>query len=165
MANALPNQLDSNVLGIDLGMARTGIAIWRNAVGLSLPLCVIEAKQFSDIFTQINALIQSHNISRLAIGIPIQPNGTVGDQAQFVYKFARFVCPKLEIPLYGVDERLTSKAVERTQFLAKMQSVTGHKARRGKGRKKKQVVDDLAAVLILDSFVNAPNSAEQLCDC
>jgi len=78
----------------------------------------------------------------VVVGIPRNMNGTYGPAAVEVRRFAQEIKKRLGLPLYEEDERLTTVAAERVLLEADLSR-----------RRRRQVVDQVAAVLILQSFL------------
>ena len=131
------------ILGLDVGDVRIGVAI-SDELGFSAhPLCTITRKNRRADMAVLCDLINTHGVEEVVIGLPLMLDGEIGVQAQKVEKFANRLKQMAHIPIHLWDERLTT--VEAAEILRET----------GKPRKKrKQVIDQVAAVLILDEYLS-----------
>lgn len=135
----------SRKLGIDYGTVRTGIAI-TDELGITAQGLETITTNGSDkiLLKRLEEIINEYDVDCLVLGNPINMDGTKGKRAEetelFLHKLkSRF--NKLEI--VQVDERLTSVEAHRTMNFLDINN-----------KKKKQVVDALAAVYILEGYIN-----------
>lgn len=127
-------------LGIDYGEKRIGLS-FGDELGLASPLpAALEATK-GERLLHIEKVIRERNVTDLVMGHPLNMDGTVGFKAKEVERFAEVLTKRFQLPLYLVDERLTSHEAE-----GRLKAM-GKKASRASG-----VVDSLAATLILQDF-------------
>lgn len=132
----------SIILGLDIGDARTGVAI-SDELGIAAhPLCTIRRKSRNAVIAELQGLVAAHKVERIVVGLPLQLNGEAGKQAQKVKKFAEKLEQQINLPIAFWDESFTT--VEASQILR------GTKKRR---KKRKQIIDQVAAVLILEGYL------------
>ena len=132
----------SIILGLDIGDARTGVAI-SDELGIAAhPLCTIQRRSRNAVLAELQELIATHKVEQIVVGLPLHLNGEVGRQAQKVKKFADKLEQLVNLPIVFWDESFTTS--EAAQILR------GTKKRR---KKRKQVIDQVAAVLILDAYL------------
>lgn len=130
------------ILGLDIGDARTGVAI-SDELGIAAhPLCTIRRKSRKAVLAELQELVIAHKVEQIVIGLPLHLNDTEGGQAQKVKKFAENLEQQVDLPIVFWDESFTT-------FEA-MQILKGTKKRR---KKRKQVIDQVAAVLILEGYL------------
>ena len=130
------------ILGLDIGDVRIGVAI-SDELGIAAhPLCTITRKNRKVDLAALNALIDAHGVDQIVIGLPLRLNGEMGIQAQKVKKFAAVLERTSNLPISFWDERFTT--VEAEQILRET------KKRR---KRRKRIIDQVAAVLILDSYL------------
>jgi putative holliday junction resolvase len=130
------------LLGIDHGLARIGVAV-SDAMGISAKeLRVIERKSKAEDFALLNDIAQKENVVAIVIGIPFNeaPEG-VHTQADTVRTWIENFKATTDLPIIEWDEQLTSQEAE---MIAKRI-----------GRKARDPVDDLAARVILQSYLDA----------
>jgi putative Holliday junction resolvase len=131
------------ILGLDVGDVRIGVAISDEIGFAAHPLCTITRKNRKTDMAAICDLINAHQVDAVVIGLPLMLSGEIGIQAEKVQKFANRLKQEARIPIHLWDERLTT--VEAEDILRDA----------GKPRKKRrQVIDQVAAVLILDEYLN-----------
>jgi putative holliday junction resolvase len=131
------------ILGLDIGDVRIGVAL-SDELGIAAhPLCTITRKNRKRDLDTLRHLIETHKVERVVVGLPLRLNGEFGIQAQKVQKFAHALKRSVDIPIDFWDERLTT--VEAEQILRNTKK---------RGKKRKKVIDQVAAVLILDEYLN-----------
>lgn len=134
-------------LGIDFGTVRLGLALSDPTGTLASPLPFLENNSPPQVIAALAALIQTHQISRLIVGLPRNMDGTYGPSAQKVKDFISHLQKHISLPLACVDERLTT--AQASKQLAGMGL---------NQRQLRQKVDSSAACLILQQYLdlNAP---------
>ena len=136
------------ILGLDIGDARTGVAI-SDELGIAAhPLCTIQRKSRKALLGELQELIAVHKVEQIVIGLPLQLDGETGVQARKVKRFAEKLEQHVNLPIIFWDESFTT--FEATQILQ------GTKKRR---KKRKQVIDQVAAVLILEGYLEELRNA------
>lgn len=132
------------VLGLDVGDRRIGIAL-SDSLGLTAqPLTVVERQRMPADVEVVRALVERHAVEQVVVGLPLTLRGTTGPQAEKVTAFADALRRRLAVPVRLIDERLTTVQGERALL------ATG-----ASRRKRKQVIDQVAAQLILQQFLDA----------
>lgn len=132
-----------NLLGIDWGEKRIGLA-YADELGLAYPLPAAIARSQKMRLQQIEQQIKERNIDVLVVGYPINMNGTVGFKAQQVDGFIKLLEGRFRLPVYRMDERLSSHAVEQ-----------GLRAQKKQVDRRSGEIDSLAASMILQDYVEA----------
>lgn len=129
-------------LCIDLGDKRTGLAVCDNNETIASPVGVIEGG--GNLYNEITRAVEQYQAQALVFGLPLNMNGSEGNRATIVRKFAAELSEKINLPVFFQDERLSSYSA------AKRLSQTGltHK-------KKKNRIDAVAAAEILKEFIAA----------
>ncbi|TWF80995.1 putative Holliday junction resolvase [Pseudonocardia hierapolitana] len=132
-------------LGIDVGAVRVGVAICDPGGVLATPLVTVprDAAGGSDL-RAIAALVAEHEAVGVVVGLPRTLTGREGPAAEAARAFADALAGVLDVPVELSDERLTT--VVATQQL---------RERGVKGRKQRAVVDQAAAVAILQGWLDA----------
>ena len=132
----------SIIFGLDIGDARTGVAI-SDELGIAAhPLCTIHRKSRKAVLAELQELVTAHKVERIVVGLPLQLDGETGTQARKVKRFAERLAQQVNLPIVFWDESFTT--FEAAQILR------GTKKRR---KKRKQVIDQVAAVLILEGYL------------
>lgn len=96
-----------NVLALDLGKKRTGVAFYDDATGIPLPLDALVTENEEDLLQCVRALARERHIEHLVIGLPLLPSGLEGAQARWV----RSVSERLkggDFRIHLLDERYTT---------------------------------------------------------
>ena len=130
------------ILAIDLGEKRIGLAI-SDALGITAQgLPTIQIKNEQEICPKIIEIIKERNVGRVVIGLPKNMNGTLGPQAKKAEKCAQKLRQLSNLPVDFEDERLSTARAEQVLLEADTSRA-----------KRKKVVDKLAAVIILQSYL------------
>jgi putative Holliday junction resolvase len=132
-------------LGIDPGTVRTGLAVSDDEVCVAVPLRTVEHKTIGQAVRQVAAIVAQEEIGEIVIGLPLALSGREGEAARKVRRFARELTALVGagVPVVMWDERLSSAAAERA---LREQGV--------KGDAKRRVVDQAAATLLLQSYLD-----------
>ena len=130
------------ILAVDLGDARTGLAACDRTEFLASPIGVIQDRNFDSIVKKTAAAVEEYGIGQVVVGYPKNMNGTTGERAQKCEKFARALQMLVSVPVILWDERSTT--VEAHNYL----NVTDTR-----GKKRKEVIDAVAATIILESYM------------
>ena len=132
------------ILGLDVGERRIGVAL-SDALGLTAQgLAVLQRRSLQPDLDAICALVERHGVDTIVVGLPLTLRGEHGPQAQRITSFAEALRRRVSVPVELVDERLTTVQGERALL------ATGASRRR-----RKQVIDRVAAQLILQHFLDA----------
>ena len=132
----------SIILGLDIGDARTGVAI-SDELGIAAhPLCTIRRKSRKAVLAELQKLVTVHKVERIVVGLPLQLDGETGPQARKIKQFAEKLAQRVNLPIVFWDESFTT--FEAAQIL---------RATKKRRKKRKQVIDQVAAVLILEGYL------------
>jgi putative Holliday junction resolvase len=138
------------ILAIDFGARKIGLAV-SDQLGLTaqgLPTYYRSNKKTD--FDHLRRVIKQFGITEIVMGLPLRMSGIEGIQAEKVQVFAEELRRKFMLPVHLFDERLTS--VEANRLLRETEMSI---------RRRAEVVDQLAAVLILESFLQFRKSSHQ----
>lgn len=132
-------------LGIDYGDARVGISISDElnitAQGLET---IHHNKNDKIVLKRIEEILKMYDISTFVIGMPINMDGTSGERVEITKKFIhKLKCKFNNINIETVDERLTTVQAHRTMNFLNLAN-----------RDKKNIVDTISAVYILETYLN-----------
>ncbi len=130
-------------IGLDVGERRVGIARTDESGVLAVPHGVYRRRSFAEDVDFLVRLLKEARAEAIVVGLPLNMDGTEGEQARKVRAFAEAVATKSGLPLFFVDERWTTKEVERAMREA------GEKPSR-----RKEKLDALSAVLILQGWLD-----------
>ncbi len=132
----------SKVLGIDFGLKRIGLALGYEEFKMSFPYKTLEKKDNESLFIELKEIVKKEDIKKIVIGIPRYLNGEESLTTRQVKNFIKRLNSKLGLPVLSVDEALTSFEAEKIlKFSASKKKL-----------KDKKNIDQLAAVIILDSY-------------
>jgi putative Holliday junction resolvase len=132
------------VVAIDLGSRRIGVAV-SDALGLAAhPHATIPRRGGQRDLDAIVAVVREVDAERLVLGLPLAPDGSVGRAAESARAFAARLAKVLPVPIDLVDESFSTVEAEEVLIGADLS-----RARR------KQVVDRLAAAVILERWLAA----------
>ncbi|MBC93503.1 MAG: Holliday junction resolvase RuvX [Rhodospirillaceae bacterium] len=138
---------DKRVLGLDLGSKTIGLAISDSNLVVSSPLITIHRKKFTIDAEILITLINERMVGGLVLGLPVNMDGSEGPRAQSTRQFAQNLIEKIDIPIVFWDERLSSAEVERILINEIDMS----------RRRREQVIDKMAAGVILQGFLDYLN--------
>jgi putative Holliday junction resolvase len=133
------------VLGIDYGEKRIGVAIGDELGFLAHGLTVIIRYGNEQDVEKIAQLVCEHNIKTLVVGYPVLLNGTEGIQCKKVNDFIEILSARITIPIVREDESCTSS------YAAEI--IRNNKSKRQRQHRRHGLVDKIAAVLILQSYL------------
>ncbi|MBQ4348516.1 MAG: Holliday junction resolvase RuvX [Clostridia bacterium] len=131
------------ILSVDYGDKRTGIAVCDRLEMLASPVTVIWGDYAPKVMAEIEKLTAEYKVQQIVVGLPKNMDGSEGERAEKCRAFAKELGEKTGIETVMVDERLTT--------------VSAHKAlnvTNVRGQKRKDVVDAVSAVMILESYLN-----------
>ncbi len=138
MHNIAPN---GTTLAFDFGKARIGIAQGDAELAISHPLVTISEVENKKRFVLIENLIREWQPKHLVVGLPTYMDGHEHEMTKLCRKFANRLYGRFALPVYLVDERLSSSFAE--GLLREAQVF---------GRKQKPMLDQVAAQAILQTF-------------
>jgi putative Holliday junction resolvase len=132
------------VLGLDVGDVLIGVAISDPSKIIAQGLDSIRRKNVKEDVEAIQHLLEYYEVEKIVVGLPKRLSGEIGIQAQKVLDFVELLKKEIEVPIVMWDERLTTVAANRALIGANMRR-----------RKRKKVVDKVAATLILQGYLDS----------
>lgn len=132
------------ILGLDVGDKTIGVAISDELGWTAQGLEVIHRKSASYDIERLQDIVINWEVQRIIVGLPKNMNGTIGPRAEKCIVFAEQLEQILKLPVQLWDERLTTIAAERALLEADISR-----------KKRKQVIDKMAAVMILQNFLDS----------
>ena len=130
-------------LGLDLGTRRIGVAVSDELGFTAQPLQTLEPKTEDEALAAIRSLLDRYGVREVVVGFPKNMNGTLGPAAEQALAFAKRLEAGGLAKVTLWEERLTSRAAERLLIEADVRR-----------SKRKRAVDQMAAVLILQGFLD-----------
>ena len=134
-------------LAFDFGEVRIGVAQGDAEVGLSHPLTTVTGGSNEAKFEAVAKLVGEWQPVQFVVGLPVHADGTEHELTRLSRKFGRRLQGRFKLPVYWVDERMSSLYAE--SLLAEAQVF---------GRKQKAVLDQVAAQAILQGFFEGGGS-------
>ncbi|MFC3532012.1 Holliday junction resolvase RuvX [Vogesella facilis] len=133
------------VLGFDFGEKRIGVALGEPEVGIATPLDTINSEVNEVRFAAIGKLVSEWRITGFVVGLPTHMDGSEHQLTALSRKFAQRLKGRFELPVWLVDERLTSVIAEGLLEDAGVY-----------GRRQKEMLDQVAAQAILMGWFEQP---------
>lgn len=142
------------ILGLDIGDKTVGVAKSDPLGWTAQPITTIRYAQPAEAWGKIIQMVREYDIEKIVVGLPLNMNGTEGPQAEKVRKFAGGLKEAAdrdgkpgEIVFW--DERLSTRAAERSLIEADVSRV-----------KRRQVIDKMAAVFILQGYLDSVSAGQ-----
>lgn len=132
------------IMAVDLGLVRTGLAISDPREMLASPIGTVEERDAERLAQRVSAEASSQRAQLIVVGHPRNMDGSRGESAQRAEQFAARLGELTGLPVELWDERMTT--VSAIGYL---------NATDVRGKKRKQVVDTVAATIILQDFMDA----------
>ena len=136
------------ILGLDYGSKRIGVALCDELGLTGQGLTTITWKNRTQVLDALAILVKDHGVEKIVIGYPLRLDGTEGIQCEKVNRFARLLESRLSLPVIKWDETLSSRTAEDILMQSRMRR-----------EKRKQVVDKLAASIILQGYLDSLHPA------
>ena len=131
------------IMSVDLGKARTGIAVSDSGESFAFPKKVITEYNTERLVEKIKLSADEYNAELIVVGLPKNMDGSIGFRAEECSSIAEKIKEASSLPIVLWDERCTT--------------VSAHTALNytdTKGKKRKEVIDAVAAVIILEDYLN-----------
>ena len=130
-------------MGLDIGTRTIGVAI-SDALGITAQgLKTLKRKSIEEDLREIAIIIHQFEIERIVVGLPKNMDGTLGKQAEIVLEWIKVLKEKVHVSVETWDERLSTVGASKVLLEADLSR-----------RKRKKVIDKLAAVLILQGYLD-----------
>ena len=135
--------LTGRIMGLDIGNNTIGVAV-SDLMGMTAQgITTIKRESKKKDIEAIKDIIKEQNVNLIVSGLPKNMNGTVGPQAEKVMKFCELIKEETKLEVEVWDERLTTVSAEKML-------ISGDVSRKNR----KKVIDKLAAVLILQNYLD-----------
>jgi len=129
-------------MGLDVGSKTIGVAI-SDELGITAQgFKTIKRKAMEDDLRELYTIISQFQIEKIVVGLPKNMDGSLGKQAEFVLGWIEDLKNKIQLPIETWDERLSTVEASKTLLKADLSR-----------KKRKGVIDKLAAVLILQGYL------------
>ncbi|WP_082233748.1 Holliday junction resolvase RuvX [Halobacillus massiliensis] len=133
-------------IGLDVGEKTIGIAL-SDAMGWTaqgITTLHWDENDYSTVKEPLRKVLEENEVTEAVIGLPKNMNGTIGPRGEESQRFAKWLEREFQIKVRLWDERLTTMAAERVLIDADVSR-----------KKRKQVIDKMAAVIILQSYLDS----------
>lgn len=132
------------ILGIDYGDARVGVAVSDELGFTAQGIGTLKNKGMKNLIDELLAIINKYSPEKIVVGLPKNMDGTIGFRGEATYAFTDALKEVYHGEIIYQDERLTTVGASR--FLNETNT---------RGKKRKNVVDTVAACLILENYLNS----------
>ena len=139
-------------LGLDYGDSRIGVSI-TDSLGITVQGLETIHHNGNDkiLLSELDKIIDQYEIETIVVGMPLHMNGDMSERAEITQKFIhKLKCKFPKIQIETIDERLTTVAAHRTMNFLEID-----------GRKKKNIVDTISAVYILETYMRKKENNEE----
>lgn len=130
-------------LGMDLGSKTLGLSISDNTGLIASPYDTLRYKNYDDLILLLKPIIEKEQINNIVLGNPINLDGSKSIRSEETLKFKALLEKTFNIDVIMQDERLSTTEAEKVL-------ISDNVSR----RKRKKVIDKLAAVIILETYLN-----------
>ncbi|MCL2323905.1 MAG: Holliday junction resolvase RuvX [Oscillospiraceae bacterium] len=131
-------------LGLDVGDKTIGMAISDPTYTISQGLYTLRRTKLEDDLNEVIKVCREYEVCKIVTGLPLNMNGTLGFQSEKVKEFCHHLLSKIKIELVYQDERLTTASAIKAMLEADFSR-----------KKRKGLVDKMAAVLILQTYLDS----------
>jgi putative Holliday junction resolvase len=138
----------SKILGLDVGNSTIGVAVSDTLGWTAQGLTTIKRKNARQDLSSLRKIIHEYNVTEVVIGIPFKMNGELDTQTRKILRFARLLRNTFHIPVNTWDERFSTIAASKTLELGNV-----------KKKKKAALIDKVAAIIILQSYLDNRNDS------
>ena len=135
------------LMGLDIGDRTIGVAVSDPLGWTAQGVTTIRRKSLEYDLEQLEKLVNEYKAEAFVLGLPLNMNGTSGEAVEKIKAMAEQLTEKFGLPIYYQDERLSTVSAHRAL-------IEGDVSRKGR----KKVVDKLAAVFILQTYLDNPNN-------
>lgn len=136
------------IMGLDVGSKTVGIALSDELGWTAQGLETLKINEEENVFgfDELGKIIKEYDVGKVVVGLPKNMNGSIGPRGEASQFFARELEERFGVPAILWDERLTTVAAERVLLEADLSR-----------KKRKKVIDKMAAVMILQGYLNSQN--------
>ncbi len=137
----------AKILGLDVGDSKIGVAVSDTLGWTAQGLTTIQRRNVKKDLGSLRKLIYENNVKEVVVGLPVKMNGERDAQTRKILRFANLLRKTFHIPVRTWDERFST--IEASKAL--------EQGRVGK-KKKAALIDKVAAVIILQGYLDSRNS-------
>jgi putative Holliday junction resolvase len=151
----MTEQRTGRLLGLDVGARRIGVAVSEGAI--AVPLTIIEHTNRAGDLARIMEVAAREQVEAIVVGLPVSLSGEEHEQARLTRKFGDQLAERSGVPVIFQDERYST-----VHAAGAMESALPSKPERrarGSHRRRREHIDDRAAAVILQSYIDGERQA------
>lgn len=133
-------------MGLDVGDKTIGVAVSDLLMITAQGVTTIKRTNLKNDMAELKKIIEEYKVTKIVSGLPKMLDGTVGIQGEKVLEFLEKLKKHINLPIELQDERFTTTMSEKMLIEADV-----------KRKKRKEVIDKLAAVQILTTYMQRTN--------
>lgn len=161
-----PASATRKILALDYGRKKIGLALADSEARIAEPHDTLERINRNEDMRRLREFVRDHSVRQIVVGLPLRLDGTPGDMAEEVTRFAERLRKQIGVPVELVDERLTSWQAEQILEQEFGRRITHQETPRGRRKiartsEGKYTVDTIAAVLILREYLARTSTARE----
>ncbi len=136
----------NKVIGLDLGSRTCGVALSDIMGMIASPVETIrfEEDDYETARDRVVDIIKANNVKKVILGLPKHMNGDVGVRGEISMQFKDMIMEKADVEVILWDERLTTVSAQKSMIASNMNR-----------KKRHRMVDTMAAVIILQSYLDS----------
>jgi len=135
--------MEGRLIGLDIGEARTGVAVSDELGMIATALDTIHMSEPTEDALAVKKIVDEQQAVLIVAGIPLNQHGEIGPQAEKVLAFIEELKKLIDVEIVTQDERFSTRAANRALISANIKS-----------RKRKKVIDKAAAQQILQLYLD-----------
>lgn len=135
-----------SIMAVDYGDVRTGLALSDLTETLAAPAGVIKETNYKTLMKKISEFARQKGVKTIVVGHPKNMDGSEGDRAQKCQKLAKQLFERYNIPTELWDERQTTVIAHNSLNAVNV-----------RGNKRKNIIDEVAATIILQDYLDNKN--------
>lgn len=161
-----PADISPKILALDYGRTKIGMALADVHARIAAPFATLARINRNEDMRRLREMTRQEKVQRIVVGLPLRLDGTQGDMAEEVTRFAERVRKQVGVPVELVDERLTSWEAQRIleeELGRKLMHQETHLGRKKTSRAAdtKYTVDAVAAMVILRDYLSRQTGAKE----
>lgn len=130
------------IMAVDYGTVRTGLAVCDRTEFLASPIGVVHERDYRTLINKVAFTANEYEVKEIVVGYPKNMDGSIGEKAKKCEDFAEKLRAIVQIPVTLWDERQTT--MQATAYLNEVNV---------RGQKRKDIIDEVAATIILESYL------------
>lgn len=159
-------KLSTKILAMDYGRAKFGLALADVDARIAAPFATLVRINRNEDMRRLRELVRDEKVEKIVVGLPLRLDGTQGDMAEEVTRFAERVRKQAGVPVELVDERLTSWEAQRILEEELGRRITHQETHLGRKKTSraadtKYTLDAVAAMVILREYLSRGTGAKE----